>query len=416
MMRHTILALMACIPLLCQGQRLTWDKCRRMARDNYPAIRQYSLVESLRDFTVSNASKAWLPQVKVSASAYGFTDLLNANEQMKQMGMDMKNYLGSAMVTARQTVYDGGLTRATQSVAQSQAEVEKRQLDITMHEVDERVEQLFFGVLTLDEQLRINAVLQQDLGVSHATVESLQRNGLANQGDLDAVSVEMMKAEQQAEALAASREAYIRMLGTFIGQPLTGDAEMEKPAMGPLTESENWGMKRPEMAYYQAQNELLRAQRKQLDARLRPTIGLMGAAVFHNQVTDLTHRGWLVGGVSLSWNIGALYTRKNDRQRLETLRVQNENLRETFLFNNRLQNEECDGNVRSLRTQLAKDAEIVTLRERIRQSNEKKVQLGTQTVNELVRSVNDVNMARQQQSLHELQLLQAICHNRTINE
>lgn len=177
-----------------------------------------------------------------------------------------------------------------------------------------------------------------------------------------------------------------------------------------------WGLQRPEMSLFDSQNQLINIQRKQLNSRLRPTVGLVGMGILHTKVSDIVHQGLLMGGISMSWNIGALYTRKNDIQKIEIQRQQNDNNREIFLFNNRLQNEETDGNILSLRKQLAKDTQIVILRENIKQTNEKKVKLGTETVNELIRSINAVNMARQQQSLHELQLLQAIYHSNTINK
>lgn len=178
---------------------------------------------------------------------------------------------------------------------------------------------------------------------------------------------------------------------------------------------DSWGLNRPELSFYASQNQLLDTQRKQLDTRLRPTIGFMGMGLLHTQVSDMVHNGMLLGGINISWNIGALYTRKNDIHKIEVQRHMNDNQKETFLFNNRLQNEDADGNIQSIKRQLTKDAQIVTLRENIRQTNEKKVKLGTETVNELIRSINAVNMAKQQQSLHELQLLQAIYHSKLIN-
>lgn len=415
MKRKSILLALVALPLFGFAQTLTLDECQKMARANYPVIKQYDMVETLRDYTVSNAAKGWLPQVNVQAGAYAFTDIINANQQMEQMGFDMKNYAASGMVSIKQNIYDSGQIAAGKNVAKAQADVQKRQLDVTMHDITERVEQLFFGVLTLDEQLRQNSILQNDLSVSSNTVKSMVKNGLANQSDIDAISVELMRAEQQADALAASRKAYLRMLGAFVGKPLDENIKVEKPATILPTTKDAWGQSRPEIAFYNSQNLLLDTQRKQLNTRLRPTVGLVGMGMLHTNVSDMVHNGLLLGGISVSWNIGALYTRKNDIRKIEVQQLMNDNKKATFLFNNRLQNEETEGNILSLRKQLDKDAQIVTLRENIRQTNEKKVKLGTETVNELIRSVNAVNMARQQQSLHELQLLQAIYHSRTIN-
>ena len=72
----------------------------------------------------------------------------------------------------------------------------------------------------------------------------------------------------------------------------------------------------------------------------------------------MVHNGILLGGINISWNIGALYTRKNDIHKIEVQRQMNDNLKETFLFNNRLQNEDADGNIQSIKRQLTKDAQI----------------------------------------------------------
>lgn len=111
--------------------------------------------------------------MSVQAGAYAFTDIVNANEQTQQMGFDMKNYLASGMVSIKQSIYNGGQIAAGKEVAKAQAEVQKRQLDVTMHDINERVEQLFFGVLTLDEQLHQNSILQKDLAVNSKPMPSL---------------------------------------------------------------------------------------------------------------------------------------------------------------------------------------------------------------------------------------------------
>ena len=46
---------------------------------------------------------------------------------------------------------------------------------------------------------------------------------------------------------------------------------------------------------------------------------------------------YYVAGVRLSWNLGKLYTLKNDRRKIEVSRRQIDVQRETFLFNTRLQ-------------------------------------------------------------------------------
>lgn len=257
------------------------------------------------------------------------------------------------------------------------------------------------------------------------------KGGIANQSDLDAILVECLKLKQQKDAIVVSRQAYLQMLGVFIGKELMVSEKLEKPSMesnvlrtpeGTTSDSssslflaKNWGINRPELQYYDSQNLLIDARRKQLDTRLRPTLSLFGMGMLHSKVSDMINYGMLAGGISLSWNIGALYTRKNDIRKLEVQRQMNDIQREVFLFNNRLQNEQEYGIIASLRKQIAQDTEIISLRESIRSKSDRKVQLGTESVNELVRDINAVNLAKTQKAMHEIQLLQEIYKLKYIN-
>lgn len=386
------------------SDRLTLDECRRLARENYPAVKQYALTEQSSEFTLSNIAKGWLPRISVQATGAAFTDILKDNPQMQAMGVSMDNYVAGASVTVRQNVYDGGQTAAEKRMAEAQTDVKSKQLDVAMYEVNGRVDQLFFSILLIDEQSQMNRLLQTDLETAEQTVRSMMKGGVANQGDLETLEVERLKLQQQQDVLQTSRKACLDMLGLFIGKSLSAQTQLQKPSDGKTTQA----CLRPELSYYTAQEQLLAAQKKRLDAKLMPTLSFFGTGMVHSQVTPLLNRALLMGGLTLSWNIGALYTRKNDLRQLSLQRSEIDAQRETFLFNNRLQQSNTDGNIASLRKQAEKDGEIVSLRENILRRSRKKVAAGTESVNEMVRNINAVNQARQQKALHEVQLLQEV--------
>lgn len=411
-MKKLLLLMMYVAVLPMNAQTLTLEDCKQLAHDNYPTVKQYHLVEQTRDFTIENASKAWLPQISASVNGLAFTNVLDLTDQMKQAGVDMKNWLVAGSVMINQNIYDGGQVKANKNIAAAQAEVQKHQLNVNMYDLNQRVEQLYFGVLTLDEQIRQTELLQNDLALSNKTITSMISEGVANQTDLDAVKVEQVKAQQTLDAQKTSRASYLQMIGVFIGKKLGEGMVLQKPAMADVINNTD---NRPEIDYYKSQGILLDAQRKQLDTKLLPKLSAFGMGVYHTSVTDMMNNGLLAGGLTLSWNIGALYTRKNDIKNIETQRRIIDSQRETFLFNNSLQNENTNGNISTLRRQISQDDDIVGLRERIRSKSEKKVKLGTESINEMLRDINAVSQARQQKALHEIQLLKEIYSLKTIN-
>ena len=412
-MKKRLLSILWAMGMLSAAHALTLEECTQLARENYPAIKQYDLIAASRDYDLNNAGKGWLPKISLQAGGYGFTDILNTDSRIAQMGISTKNYIVSGNVTLQQTVYDGGQIAAGKKAIAAKSEVEARQTDVTLYSIKTRTQNLYFGVLLIREQLKQNDLLQQDLLVSIKTIEEMMRGGIANQTDRDALQVELLKARQQHDAYEATCAAYLKMLGTFIGKDLGSETVLEKPAM---TTADNDGDSlRPEMTLFSSQDHLLDAQRQKLNAALRPTIGFLGVGLLHTKVSDMINSGMLLGGLSVSWNIGALYTRKNDLKKLEVQRQQNDVQRQTFLFQNRLQREETDGNIAALRKQLTSDDEIVRLRENIRSMADRKVAAGTESVNELVRDINAVNQARGQRAIHEIQLLEALYQLKNIN-
>ncbi len=415
MTKKRLLAALYTTAVCCtaMAQSLTLDGCRRMAQDNYPAIKQYGMIERSRDYNIANAAKSWLPQVSLSAGGYGFTNIIDGGSKASMMGLDAENFVASASVVVKQNIYDGGKTSLNRRMAKAEADIEAHQLDVTMYDINSRVEQIYFSLLLIDEQLKQNSMLQSDLDVSLNTVESMMQGGMANQSDKDVLRVEQLKTEQRHDQLTASHHTYMRMLSRFVGITLSDSTRLEKPSM--INNTENDAGRRPEMRLFAAQEKMLDLQRNKLDAALRPTIEFMGMGTYHTKVSELVNNGFLLGGLSVSWNIGVLYTRKNDLRRLDEQRLKIGAQRETFLFNNTLQQEETDGTVVSLRKQLAHDDEIVSLRESIRTASRKKVELGTMSVNDLVQDINAVAMARAQRAEHEVLLLQALYRLRTLN-
>lgn len=416
MNKRTLLWVIAVVSLsffthYVSAQPLTLEKCKQMAHDNYPSIRQYGLIEQSRELTLSNAMKAWLPGVSVSGFGMAMTDIMQATS----MG-EMKNGVYGASVTVNQVIYDGGAISARKREAKAKSEVEEKRLDVQMYEINERVEQLFFGILMIDEQIKQVKLLQDNLSLSEKTITSMIRNGTANQSDLDQVNVSQVQAEQQIINLKTLRKTYTGMLECFIAtaEPLPDDVVLEKPQLP--ASSIGADRQGATLTLFSSQEALLAVQRRSLDSRLMPTVSAFGVAAMHNKIMPIIKDFNLMAGVMVTWNIGALYTRKNDLAVLDNQYRQIDVQRETFLFNNRLQQRQSNGRIESLRRQMTLDDKAVTLRENILEKARKKVELGTETVNELLRDVNAVSEAHLQKAVHEIQLLQEIYNLHTIQQ
>ncbi len=417
-MRHLLSIFFLTSILVSANAQLTLEYCRERASENYPVIRQYDLVNQSRDFSVSNAAKAYLPQISFSASATYQSDATKFDGELPGIdfrGVSRDQYNFSINVS--QNIYDGGSTSTAKKIARRQGDVDYQQVAVSMYDINQRVDDIFFGILTLDEQIRQNQLLLSDLELSYQNVLSLADGGIANQTDVDAVKVEQVQALQTDANLASVREAYVTMLSTFIGRNITPAETFVVPDIStetPLTIENH----RPELELYNAQNLLLNERLRQINNDLVPHIGIFAEGGYGDPGLNIFKTGfqpYYRVGASLTWNFGGFYTRSNNRKNIEVERQKIDSQRETFLLNTRLQSQQESGQITSLRRQIAQDDEIITLRESIRSKSEMKVANGTETVNEMLRDINAVSNARLQKALHSLQLIQEIYKLKTIN-
>lgn len=411
-----ILLLLLCRGMLCFGQ-ITIEECYRLARDNYPLMQRYGLIEMSEKYNVDNASKACLPQFSLSGKATYQTDVTKIpitipGYDIPELSKDQYQVLAEVS----QVIWDGGATRASREAARAQGAVDRAQFEVDMYTIRERVSDLFFGILLLDEQLRLNELYLENLMVSHDRVTSYIENGVANRADLDAVRVEQLGAGQSRVMLQANRSAYMRILSAFIGKPLGDDAGLVKPDPVALSASDA-AMRRPEMGLYEAMELQMRTQKRMIDASSMPRLGLFVQGGYGKPGLNMLEdrfRPFAIGGVRLSWQFGSLYTRKNDLRKIENGIGSVGVMRETFLFNMDIQQAQLDAEYRKYVRVMEDDDEIIRMRANIVRASEARLANGVMSASDLMRDMIMEQNARVGKAVHEIELLQTIYRHRNL--
>lgn len=409
------------LPMLVLGQTL--EECQQAAEKNYPLIQRYGLIEKTTQLTVANIQKGWLPQVSASAQATYQSDVMAWPDGMKTMlsgmGVDVKGLKKNQYrvgIDVQQTIYDGGVIGSQKRIAREQGKVKAAQNEVSLYNVRKRVNEMYFGLLLLEEQIKLNNDLQNLLAGNESKLESMAKNGTAAESDLQNVKAERLNAIQKATELASQKQMLLRMLSTFCGIEVNN---IQKPQV----KAEDGGLMadnhRPELKALDAQIDVLNAQEKAINAALMPKVGLFAQGYYGypglNMFEDMMRHRWSWNGIvgaRVTWNIGALYTRKNDKAKLQLQRDMTENGREEFLFNNNLEQIEQHENIARYQKLMAQDGEIISLRQAVRKAAESKLAHGIIDSNDLVREINQEHAACVQQSVHEIEMLKEIYDNK----
>ncbi len=418
-MRKFLLGLVM-LPIVTMSQTL--EECQQAAERNYPLIRQYDLIGKTTQLTVANIQKGWLPQVSAQAQATYQSDVTAWPGEMKTMmtgmGIDMKGLKKDQYrvgIDVQQTIYDGGAISSQKAVAREQGRVQEAQTEVNLYNVRKRVNEMYFSLLMLDEHILLNHDLQELLAGNERKLQAMVKGGTAAESDWQSVKAERLNARQQATSLESQKRMLTAMLSTFCGIEVR---EVRKPVMSVAVIQQQTGQ-RPELRALDAQIGLFNAQEKALNSALMPKLSVFAQGYYGypglNMFEDMMSHDWSLNGIigaRLTWNIGALYTRKNDKAKLQLQRDLTESNREVFLFNNRLEQIQQNEEISRYQQLMADDEEIIVLRSAVRKAAESKLSHGIIDVNDLVREINQENAARVQQSIHEIEMLKEIYDNK----
>lgn len=401
----------------------TLEQCLRLAKENYPLTKKYELIERTSELTVANIGKGWLPQITASAQVTLQNRVVALPEALTSMmetqgvavkGLRKDQYRLGIDIT--QTVYDGGAIASGREVASRQAKVDAAANEVDLYAVRQRVSELYFGILLVDKRIELIEDLVELLMANEKKLSSMVKRGTAADSDFSNIKAERLSSEQRLTEMQSQRHLLLRLLSSFCGEEI-GSVEM--PDI-PSSVGEN---NRPELSLVDARINLLNAVQRQNDSALRPRIALFASGYYgypgYDMYHDMFSRNWTLNGIvgaKLTWNISAFYTRKNDNAKLNLQRMELENSRDVFLFNNKLEQISEDENITRYNNLLQTDREIVDLRSSVRKAAESKLVHGIIDINDLLREINDENAAKVQMSTHLIERLKLLWNKKlTLN-
>lgn len=387
---------------------LTLDKTYQLAMQNYPLIKQRELVKQTASLNIDNLGKAFLPQASISGQATYQSEVTKINIPIQ--GVDVPSLSkGQYRVVAdvNQLVYDGGATKQQQNIQRLTDDAEQQKIEVELYKIKERVNQLFLGVLFLDEQLKQVGLIKSDLNIGIKRVEAQVANGVAFKSNLNTLKAELLKAEQRAIEISSSRKGLIDVLGLFINQTLPENIILETPAIKSAALDNR--IDRPELKLFTAQQQLLFSQNKLISAKNTPKASLFvqggyGRPGLNFLNTDFAF--FYTTGLRLNWNIGSLYTKKNERKLIGINQKLIDVQKETFLLNTSTTLKQQQAEVDKYQKLVSTDAAIIDLRQSVKEAAKAQLENGVITANDYLREVNAEDQARQSLITHKIQLLQ----------
>nr|WP_233173898.1 TolC family protein [Pedobacter sp. ASV19] len=411
-MKSIILNLALFIGLNAYSQELPVLKIKnvyQLAKENYPLTKQHDLIAKTKDYSLQNAARGYLPAFSVNGQAtyqstvtsFPFTIPI-PGFSIPQYDKDQYKIYGQI----DQVIYDGGMIRNQKQTAKTTALVQEQSLEVELYQLYDRVNQLFFGVILIDEQLKQNELLAKDVQNGIDKAKALVSNGVAYRSSVEELLAQMLQTEQARVELKATRKAYTDMLSQFINLPVNDKTVFEKPVSPILTDQFN----RPELLLYNNQKKVYDDQEHLLNVQLRPKFGLFAQGGYARPGLNMLSNDfawYYLGGVKLSWNLGSLYTYRNQKKIFEINKTSVDLQKETFVFNTSLVQKQQQATISKFADLLKNDDAIIQLRESVKKASAAQLENGVLSVHDYILVVNAEDQARQNLILHQIQMLQA---------
>jgi len=388
-----------------QLNTLTLDSCYVLAKQNYPLVKQYELIIKTKEYTIENISKGFLPQININGQASLQSDVTQLPKTIPGVSVLSKDQY-KIYAEIIQTVYDGGVIKEQKKLEEANTVVDQQKLEVELYKLKDRINQLFFGILLIDEQLKQNVLIKNDIQLGLNKTNAAISNGTALKSSADVLKADLLKANQQTIELNANRKAFIDMLGLFIKRELDQNTVLIKPPN--IIPSQE--IKRPELLMFDYQNKIFDAQNTLLTAKNHPKISFFVQGGFGKPAFNILSNNfdaYYIGGLKLNIPLSGYYTLKNERSLININRQNISVQKENFLFNTQLTLKQQNADIIKIQQILKTDDEIIPLRTKIKNTALAKLDYGVINTSDYLREVDAENNARSNKVLHQIQLLLA---------
>jgi len=407
-----IIFLVSIISGLSNAQKiLTLKECYDMALSINAIAGEketYARISKIRD---ENIAKGWLPSLDANASVTYNSDVVDfaaatsAIPGMSSLFRPMPQDQYKLTLDINQVIYDGGAIRGARDMEEADLRINEKQTETDLYKLRGQINTYYFNVLLLNRQKELldNYLILLEKRV--ASMKSAADNGVILQNDIDVMTSEKLKLEQQLTENRLRRTALLKILSDITGSDISDLTELVMPApVEDLTDK----LQRPELQIFDLRNDQLSAGLKMVQSKRMPkafgfaTLGY-GSPPGMNFFNDSFDTYYLMGA-GIKWNIFDWNKAKNEKQVISLQQVIIENRKTDMTDALRRQLESKKSEISSLRELVKTDSELIVLRKRITAAAGSQYENGTITATEYLNELNSEKNALINAEIHRINL------------
>ena len=386
-------------------ETVTLKETQQLAKEHYPLIKRNGLIEKTQTYTLENIAKGWLPQINVVGQATYQNEVTQLpfalpNSSVEPLSKDQYKVYADI----QQTVYDGGLISNQKKLAKIQSETEIQKNEVELDKLEERINQIYFGILQSQEQLQQTEITKNDIENGLKKASAQLEYGTILRSQVDVLKAQLIGLEQRQIEIQSLRKNLIETLSLFTKKDFSENTVFETPEKLLLTGENN----RAELKLFTLQQQMLETQKSLVESKNLPKLGAFFQSGYGKPGFNMLRNEFDVfniSGLRLQIPISGYYTKKNDLALLNTQQQDLEIQKENFLFNQNFSTIRNSEELEKLQKLIQKDEELIVLRQSIKKASLAQLENGVINTSDYLREVNAEEQARIQKMTHEIQFL-----------
>ena len=148
-------------------ETLTLERCYEKAEANYPLTKQRDLLHQSSEYSVANASTGYWPMVSIQGQASYQSDVT-------QIPISLPGFEAPTIPKNQYKIYAEIYQPLTDVYAVTQqkhaqaihSKIQQQNLEVELYQLRDRIDQIYFGVLLMNEQIQQVEILRSDLSAT----------------------------------------------------------------------------------------------------------------------------------------------------------------------------------------------------------------------------------------------------------
>lgn len=383
-------------------QTLTLEDCYTLVTKNYPLSKQTGLLQQKLSYEIEALSKEKLPKIDVNAQATYQNEVIGLPATLPGVEPLNKDQY-RATLDVNQLIYNGGTIDANAKLKEAQTKTQQQQIEVSLYQLKSRINQYYFSILLLQEKSALLLSKNELLRSKVKEVQSAVKFGAILPASEQVLEAEIIKINQQLTEIKFEK---IKLLNNLSELTFT-TIDSETTLLQPDFYSINAIGTRPELVYYDLQNQQLEFSKNVISKSNLPKINAFGQAGYGNpglNMLDNSFQTFYVVGLKANWNVFDWGKNKTDIKALDISKEIVTSEKETFELNNKMQLEELDYEVKKMEQLILSDSEIIIIREKIIKSSDAQMKNGVITSSEYLTELTNLFEAKNILNTHEVQL------------